>query len=130
MDYLKGLLFLLALVCIIGIEKTKYGCHNCSPGRFFFDAFNRESHDEGAVIIAFIGYGGRCIAGRVGHYRKSGRYGQDAVGGSDRIALFIRQPGKGEGASQTLDVNLISACSQGVLISVLQDIPGKLPVAL
>ena len=86
-----GIAILSVLICVICGEKAEYGCHNYISGCFFPDAFKRESHDKSAIITALIGYGGGCVADGIGHDWKSGRHGQDAIRGSDRIALLIRQ---------------------------------------
>ena len=88
-----GIAILSVLICVICGEKAEYGCHNYISGCFFPDAFKRESHDKSAIITALIGYGGGCVADGIGHDWKSGRHGQDAIRGSDRIALLIRQAG-------------------------------------
>ena len=125
-----GIAILSVLICVICGEKAEYGCHNYISGCFFPDAFKRESHDKSAIITALIGYGGGCVADGIGHDWKSGRHGQDAIRGSDRIALLIRQAGKGEGMPQSPDSDFVPVCFQRVAMPVLQDILNKFFIAL
>lgn len=125
-----GIAILSVLICVICGEKAEYGGHNCISGCFFPDAFKRESHDKSAIIVALIGYGGGCVADGIGHDWKSGRHGQDAIRGSDRIALLIRQVGKGEGMPQSPDSDFVPVCFQRVAMPVLQDILNKFFIAL
>lgn len=122
-----GIAILSVLICG---EKAEYGGHNCISGCFFPDAFKRESHDKSAIIVALIGHGGGGVADGIGHDRESGRHGQDAIGGSDRIALLIRQAGKGEGMPQSPDSDFVPVCFQRVAIPVFQDILNKFFIAL